>query len=194
MNLTTGIFEIFLYTKKILTVFSCVEIWDLRAREKKGEMRYLLINEFGEAIPVDDPVVSIAANSDFSLAYAFMGQAAYCIDTEKKMIVQQIPISETCVSGCVNEETGTVGVITEPGYLSLWSPKFYERIGSHEFLKFNTESAYLTYENQNNRLILVLPDDELILLNSGPCLAKGSQKSVLTPPLLDKVFGISQLI
>lgn len=143
----------------------CIEIWSITPLEKVAELRYLELDDFGEPMILDDPVVSIAATKDFDLIYGFMGNAAYCIDPHLRVIVQQIPISEPVVSGNICQETGIIGVITKPGYLSIWSPKFYERIASHEFL-FDTKSAYLLFE-EPHRIILILKDDQVMTVNFG---------------------------
>lgn len=157
--LETGTDTIYIGTTK-----GCIEIWDLAKREKKSELRYLTFNEFGEAIPVDDPVVNIAAPLDFKYVYAFMGNAAYCVDPKLKIIVQEIPISERVVFGCVAPLTGEIGVVTEPGYFSLWSIAFEERMSSHEFL-FIIQDAYLIQDYDSKKLILVLENDRVILVN-----------------------------
>jgi hypothetical protein len=146
------------------TTKGCIEIWNLAEREKKGELRYLTFNEFGEAVPVDDPVVNIAAPLDFKYVYAFMGNAAYCVDPKLKIIVQEIPISERVIFGCVAPLTGEIGVVTEPGYFSLWSIAFEERTSSHEFMFF-IENAYLIQDYDSKKLILVLEEDRVILVN-----------------------------
>ncbi|MCY3410812.1 MAG: hypothetical protein INQ03_04155 [Candidatus Heimdallarchaeota archaeon] len=134
----------------------CIEIWDMKKRVKTAELRYLELDDFGEGIPVDDPVVHIASNSDCSLVYGFMGNAAYCIEVELRVIIQQIPISEQVVHGTVERKTGEIAVITSVGYLSEWSPKFYERVYSFEF-QFKLFQSYLCYQNDGS-LIMVMKD------------------------------------
>lgn len=138
----------------------CIEMWDIDQQEKVCELRYLIIDDYGDQIPVDDPVVSISANLDNTLLYGLMGNAAYCIDVEMRVIIQQIPISELVLCGAVSVVSGNVGVITEVGYLSEWSPKFYERIASYEFL-FSLDHAYITY-GIDDSLIIVMKDQLVI--------------------------------
>lgn len=138
----------------------CIEMWDIDKQEKVCELRYLIIDDYGDQIPVDDPVVSIAANLDNTLIYGLMGNAAYCIDVEMRVIIQQIPISELVISGALSMESGNIGVMTEVGYLSEWSPKFYERIASYEFL-FSMDEAYITY-GIDDSLIIVMKDQLVI--------------------------------
>lgn len=146
------------------TSHGCVEIWDLDKRVKLTEVRYLLLNNFNEPIPVNEPVVNLAAPQDFNFVYAFMGIAAYCIDTTLRQIVQQIPVSEKVVFGSVSPERGEIGVLAETGYLSRWSPKFVERTGSLEFNKL-IPKAFLTHDNDESRVILVLPEGKVLLTN-----------------------------
>jgi hypothetical protein len=142
----------------------CVEVWDLSIREKLVELRYLIFDEFGEKVPVEEPVVNLSAPDDFDVVYAFMGQAAYCIDVELNIIHHQIPITETVVWGSVSPILGQVAILSVSGYLSRWSPRFIERIGSIEFT-FEIEKGYITHDFDESRIILVL-DGEFILLTN----------------------------
>ncbi len=138
----------------------CIDMWDIENNKLIAELRYLQVDDFGDQIPVDDPVVSISSNEDCSLVYGFMGNAAYCIDVELKVIIQQIPISENVIHGCVSPFTGEVGVVTDVGYISEWSPRFYERVYSYELLHSLTES-YVCYGSDTN-FIMVLSDKIIV--------------------------------
>ncbi|MDH5404187.1 MAG: hypothetical protein OEY49_16940 [Candidatus Heimdallarchaeota archaeon] len=142
-----------------------IEVWDLLAKKKLVEMRYLKVNQFGENISVDDPVVSIAAPENFEFVYAFMGNAAYCIDVKLLTIVQQIPIAEKVISGGISRKKGMIGVITEPGYLSWWSPKFYVRKGSVQF-NYKFTKTHLCFDTTEKIIILISEIDDLTLINT----------------------------
>ncbi|MCH8908050.1 MAG: hypothetical protein IH840_13260 [Candidatus Heimdallarchaeota archaeon] len=141
-----------------------VEIWNIAEQEKVTEVRYLTLNNFNEMIPIEDPVVNLAAPADFSYVYAFMGIAAYCIDTHLKQIVQQIPISEPIVCGAISPIKGEVSVLANTGYLSRWSPKFIERTGSIEFDK-EFEYAYVCHHSDESKIILINPNGTVLLTN-----------------------------
>ncbi|MCE7735099.1 MAG: hypothetical protein GPJ54_09495 [Candidatus Heimdallarchaeota archaeon] len=142
----------------------CVEIWDLEVMEKKTEVRYLIFNEFNEQIPIQDQVVNLAAPANFEYVYAFMGVAAYCIDTNLQTIIQQIPISENVLWGSVSPEKGEIGVLTTSGYLSRWSPTFFERTGSIEFDK-KLENGYVLHDFDESRIIIALGKGKVIVGN-----------------------------
>ncbi len=160
-----GYTSILLHPTKNIAYFGTnkgtVEIWNLSKSKKVAELHYMIVDDYGEQQLVDDPVVSLAAPSDFSLVYAFMGNAAYCIDTDIQVIIQQIPISETVISGNVSPKSGYINVITKVGYLSQWSPKFYERVFSHEF-PYNFDEAYILSGNTDKTIIIILPNDEIL--------------------------------
>ena len=142
----------------------CVEIWDLGSMEKKAEVRYLIFNEFNEQVPIQEPVVNLAAPTSFDFVYAFMGVAAYCIDTNLRTIIQQIPIAEKVLWGAVSPEKGEIGVLTVSGYLSRWSPKFFERTGSIEFNQ-ELEKAYVLHDFDESRIIIALGTGKVIVGN-----------------------------
>ncbi len=142
----------------------CVEIWDLETMEKKTELRYLIFNEFNEQIPIEEPVVNLAAPASFDYVYAFMGVAAYCIDAKLRTIIQQIPIAEPVIWGAVSSENGEIGVLTNLGYLSRWSPKFFERTASIEF-NVEIDEGYLLHDFDEARIIIILGDDKVIVGN-----------------------------
>ncbi len=146
------------------TTTGCVEVWDLDSQEKVVELRYLVIDEFGEQVPIEDPVVNLSTPNEFDVVYAFMGQAAYCIDVELNVIIHQIPISERVVWGSVSPILGQVAILSESGYLSRWSPKFIERIGSIEF-PFKISNCYITHDFDESRIIMVLDQQFIILTN-----------------------------
>ncbi|MHA2028855.1 MAG: hypothetical protein ACW99A_19250 [Candidatus Kariarchaeaceae archaeon] len=146
------------------TSHGCVEIWDLELMVKTTEVRYLVFNEFNEQIPVEEPVVNLAAPANFEFVYAFMGVAAYCIDTELRTIIQQIPIAEKVVWGAVSPERGEIGVLTVSGYLSRWSPKFFERTGSIEF-DVKVEEGYVLHDFDESRIIMALGEGKVVIGN-----------------------------
>lgn len=146
------------------TSHGCVEIWDLELIEKKAEVRYLVFNEFNEQVPIQEPVVNLAAPTSFDFVYAFMGVAAYCIDTNLRTIIQQIPIAERVVWGAVSPNKGEIGVLTVSGYLSRWSPKFFERTGSIEFDQ-TVEKAYVLHDFDESRIIMAMGSGKVIVGN-----------------------------
>jgi len=141
-----------------------VEVWDLSTYSKRAELRYLILNEFGEKIPIKDRVVILAAPATFDYVYAFMGTAAYCIDVNLLTIVEKIPISEEVISGNISQVRGEISVITTTGYLSRWSPKFVERLNSLYFT-FQPRYGHLLHDWDESRVILICPDGKLLLAN-----------------------------
>ena len=142
----------------------CVEIWDLELIEKKAEVRYLIFNEFNEQVPIEEPVVNLAAPANFEFVYAFMGVAAYCIDTTLQTIIQQIPIAEPVIWGAVSPKKGEIAVLTNLGYLSRWSPTFFERTGSIEF-DIEIDEGYVLHDFDEARIIVLLGNDRIIVGN-----------------------------
>ncbi|MHA2502650.1 MAG: hypothetical protein ACXAE3_07265, partial [Candidatus Kariarchaeaceae archaeon] len=146
------------------TSTGAVEVWDIQNKEKKAELRYLIVNRFGEQLPVEDPVVSLSASSSFQYVYAFMGNHAYCIDTELLVIIEKVPISEEVISGNIGPSSGEIGVVTRQGYISRWAAQFVVRIG-HIILPYNLQRAYLIHDWREERVIIVLEDGKLIVAN-----------------------------
>jgi hypothetical protein len=168
------------------TSSGCVEVWELRERRKLAELRYLRLDEFGEQVVVEEPVVNLSAPANFEIVYAFFGTAAYCIDVELNVIIHQIPVSERVVWGSVSPVLGEVAILSESGYLSRWSPRFIERVGSIEF-PFETPSGYITHDFDESRIILLLQNGQLILTN-----LEGERYTVhLEYQPANKLFGAS---
>jgi hypothetical protein len=168
------------------TSSGCVEVWDLSEKRKLAELRYLRLDEFGEQVVVEEPVVNLSAPTNFEIVYAFFGTAAYCIDVELNVIIHQIPVAERVVWGSVSPDLGEVAILSESGYLSRWSPRFIERVGSIEF-PFETLSGYITHDFDESRIILLLMDGQIILTN-----LEGERYTVhLEYKPADELFGAS---
>lgn len=142
----------------------CVEVWRVDDNSKIAELRYLELNEFGEEIPIKDPVVNLTITKELDLVYAFMGNAAYCIDVHDLLIIEQIPISERVFCGNVSPTNGDICVLTESGYLSIWSAIFVERIKSLDLILEDTP-FFLCFGRTEDQIILFNTQHKMLLIN-----------------------------
>ena len=141
-----------------------VEVWDLSRLEILAVIRHVTVDEYGDPVPIEEPVVTLAAPHNFEVVYALFGTGAYCIDVKLLTIIQEVPITEKVICGSIGQYTGDISVLSETGYLSRWSAKFVERTGSFDF-PFYLKQGYLLHDYDEARVILILQEDKLILVN-----------------------------
>ncbi len=132
---------------------SLEKVWEYNEKRK---------NEYGEEVPVNSSILSIAYSHDYTYIYAVASDFAVCLNERTGERLGGIPVNEPIVASTLSN-SGEIAILSEVGYLSVWSPKFYSRL-SHFDIEKKFRTASLNFVDTEH-LIILSPENEIISCN-----------------------------